>query len=222
MQPVRLGVERQLRTDQLIRGIVADLPTPSGSVAKILSMSVGLSVLFSLTAMLLWLGPRPEMGEAMRGAPFWIKAGYTFMVGTAGLFAIERLGRPGATATSSFVIIAITISVLTLAAGIEIAMAPSGDRLKLWLGNSSSVCLWAIAVLSLPLLMGAFLALRRLAPTRYAVAGVAAGLMAGGYGACIYSLHCTEYAMSFLATWYTFGVLLVAAAGALLSRLLRW
>jgi hypothetical protein len=191
-------------------------------VAKILAISLGLSILLSLTGMFLWLGPRPEIGVAMLSASFWIKAGYTFLVGTAGLFAIERLGRPGATATASFVIVAMAIALLALAAGIEIAMAPSGERSELLLGGSSSVCSWMIAVLSLPLLIGAFYTLRHLAPTRYALAGAAAGLMAGGYGACIYSLHCTEYALPFLATWYTFGVLAVALAGALMSRLLRW
>ena len=211
-----------MQTNELIRGIVADLPTPTGSVAKILTVSLSLSLIFSTAVMFLWLGPRPELGEAMRSTPFWIKAGYTFMIGSAGLFAIERLGRPGATAASSFAILAVTIAVLALSAGAEIAMAPPSERHQLWLGNSSSICPWVIAVLSLPLLVGAFLALRRLAPTHYAIAGAAAGLMAGGYGACIYSLHCTEYALSFLVTWYTFGVLLVAAVGALFSRLLRW
>ncbi len=96
-------------------------------------------------------------------------------------------------------------------------MSPSDDRSQLWLGNSSTVCPWAILALSIPILVAAFLALRQLAPTRYAVAGAA-----GGYGACIYSLHCTEYGMPFLATWYTLGVLLVAGIGVLLSGLLRW
>jgi hypothetical protein len=211
-----------VQTDELIRGIVADLPTPTGSVAKILTICLLLSLTFSFAIMFLWLGPRPELSEALRSAPFWIKAGYTFMIGTAGLFAIERLGRPGATAVSSFTILGVTIAVLALSAGAEIAMAPPSERHEIWLGNSSSICPWMIAVLSLPLLVGAFLSLRRLAPTHYATAGAAAGIMAGGYGACIYSLHCTEYALSFLATWYTFGVLLVAGLGALFSRFLRW
>jgi hypothetical protein len=211
-----------LRTDQLIRGIVADLPTRSGSVAKTLAISLTLSLAISVTATLLWLGPRPELSDAMRSSPFWIKAGYTFLIGTAGLFAIERLGRPGATATSSFVVLAMIIAVLAAAAGTEIVMTPAAERHRLWLGSSSSICPWLIAVVSLPILIGAFLALRQLAPTQYALAGAAAGLTAGGYGACIYSLHCTEYAISFLATWYTFGVFLVVAAGVMLSRLLRW
>lgn len=211
-----------MRTDQLIRGLVADLPTPSGSVAKVITISLSLSVLFSLAGMFLWLGPRPEIGEAIQSAPFWIKAGYTFVIGTAGLFALERLGRPGATAVSPFAVVLVAFPVLALAAGLELAMSPSVDRSQLWLGSSASVCPWTIVVLSVPLLVAAFLALRQLAPTRYAAAGTAAGLMAGGYGAFIYSLHCTEYGIPFLATWYTLGIFLVALVGMLLSGLLRW
>jgi hypothetical protein len=211
-----------LRTDQLIRGLVADLPTPSGSVAKTITVSLALSLICSTVAMLLWLGPRPELNEAMDTAAFWVKAGYTFIIGTAGLLALERLGRPGASATWAFAIVSVVLAAMAMAAAAEIAMAPSSDWSRLWFGKSSSFCPWAIVALSIPLLVAAFLALRRLAPTRYAIAGAAAGLMAGGYGACIYSLHCTEQTLPFLATWYTLGMLLIALAGVLFSRLLRW
>lgn len=211
-----------MKTDQLIQGLIADLPTQSGSVAKAITVSVSLSVIVSLTAMLLWFGLRPDIGEAMHSAPFWAKAGYALVIGTAGLFALERLGRPGASATLSFVIVSVAVTTLAIAGVTEIVMAPPGDVSQLWLGASSSICPWAIVGLSIPLLIAAFIALRQLAPTQFAIAGTAAGLMAGGYAACIYSLHCTEYGLSFLAIWYTLGMLIVAAGGALLSGLLRW
>ncbi|MBS0231875.1 MAG: DUF1109 domain-containing protein [Proteobacteria bacterium] len=211
-----------MRTDQLIRSLVADLPTPSGSVAKAIALNLSISTVISLATMLLWIGLRPEISDAMGTAPFWIKAGYTFILGTAGLFAIERLGRPGATAGSSFAVVTVVIAVLSVAATVEIFAAQAADRDQLWLGSSYSVCPWTIVVLSLPLLIAALCTLRQLAPTNYAAAGAAAGLMAGGYGACIYSLHCTEYGLPFLATWYTVGMLFVCIVGVLLSGLLRW
>ncbi|WP_409563075.1 NrsF family protein [Hyphomicrobium sp. MC8b] len=211
-----------MRTEQLITSLVADLPTSPGSVARIITASLLLSIIFSLTVMVLWLGLRPELGTAMHSAPFWIKAGYTFMIGTAGLFALERLGRPGAKATSSFALLSAIFAIVALSAGMEFFMSPPDERSQLWLGSSSSFCPWAIVTLSIPLLVAAFLALRQLAPTHYAVAGAAAGFMAGGYGACIYSLHCTEYGIPFLATWYSLGVLIVVGGGMLLSGLLRW
>ena len=211
-----------MRTDQLIRSLVADLPTSSGSVAKAIALNLSIATVISLATMLLWIGLRPEISEAMETAPFWIKAGYTFMLGTAGLFAVERLGRPGATAGSSFAVGMVTISVVSVAAAVEIFAAQAADRDQLWLGSSYLICPWAIVVLSLPLLVAALAILRQLAPTNYLAAGGAAGLMAGGYGACVYSLHCTEYGLPFLATWYTAGVLFVCVIGILLSGLLRW
>jgi hypothetical protein len=66
-------------------------------------------------------------------------------------------------------------------------------------------------------------AVRRLAPTQPMRAGAAAGLLAGATGAWIYAFHCDEYAVPFLALWYTLGILIAGAAGALLGRrLLRW
>jgi hypothetical protein len=211
-----------LRTQELIRGLVADLPTPSGSVAKAISVALALSVAFSMTLMVLWLGLRPELDEAMLSAAFWMKAGYTFLIGTAGLVALERLGRPGASAAPAFAIVAVAVVSIALAGAAELMMVPAADRSTLWLGNSSLFCPWGIVALSIPVLIAGFLALRRLAPTRFALAGAAAGLMAGGYGACIYSLHCTEQTLPFLATWYTLGITLIALAGILFSRLLRW
>ena len=42
-------------------------------------------------------------------------------------------------------------------------------------------------------------------------------------GAFAYTLHCPELAPAFVAVWYVLGMLIPAAAGALLApRLLRW
>jgi len=65
--------------------------------------------------------------------------------------------------------------------------------------------------------------LRQLAPTRLAIAGAAAGLLAGGVGASVYGLYCGETAATFVVIWYTLGIAAGAALGAVIgSRLLRW
>ena len=46
---------------------------------------------------------------------------------------------------------------------------------------------------------------------------------AGAAGAFVYCFHCTEEAAPFIAVWYTLGIAVVTAIGALLGRsLLRW
>jgi hypothetical protein len=103
-----------------------------------------------------------------------------------------------------------------------IAASPD-DRGELLLGHSAATCPFTIALLSVPLFVAAFWAIKGLAPTRLALAGAASGLLAGSGGALMYALYCPEMGAPFIAIWYLLGMLIPAAAGALLApRLLRW
>jgi hypothetical protein len=91
------------------------------------------------------------------------------------------------------------------------------------MGHSAMLCPWRILVIGLPILAGAVWAVRGLAPTRLGLAGLAAGVAAGGLGAAIYALACNETSAPFLAVWYTLGIAALTGLGALFgSRLLRW
>ena len=68
------------------------------------------------------------------------------------------------------------------------------------------------------MLVGAFWVLRGLAPTRLTVAGAAAGLAAGAIASLVYSFHCDESAMPFIAVWYTLGILIPGLIGAIAGR----
>jgi hypothetical protein len=77
--------------------------------------------------------------------------------------------------------------------------------------------------MALPIFAAALLVLKSMAPTRPALAGAAAGGLAGGVGAAVYALHCVELTAPFLAVWYVSGIALPVLAGAVLGpRLLRW
>ena len=102
------------------------------------------------------------------------------------------------------------------------AAAP-GERTALLLGKTWAVCPFLIAMLSVPGFIAACGAMRGLAPTRPALAGAAAGLLAGAVATAVYALHCPEMAAPFLATWYLLGMLIPTAIGAALGpHLLRW
>jgi hypothetical protein len=65
--------------------------------------------------------------------------------------------------------------------------------------------------------------MRHGAPTRPALAGAVAGLLAGGLGAALYAAHCTDDSPLFVATWYTIAIAGVTIVGSLLGRyFLRW
>jgi hypothetical protein len=77
--------------------------------------------------------------------------------------------------------------------------------------------------LAIPIFIGLLWAYRRLAPTRLRAAGAAAGLAAGASAATLYCLHCPETSALFVLTWYSLGIAMMTAIGALLGpRLLRW
>ncbi|HUI21148.1 MAG TPA: NrsF family protein, partial [Methylocella sp.] len=58
---------------------------------------------------------------------------------------------------------------------------------------------------------------------RPALAGAAAGLLAGAIGAAFYATHCPDDSPLFVATWYTLAIAFVTAIGAIAgARLLRW
>lgn len=213
-----------MKTEDLI-ALLAHDATPVRRPA--LPVRLGLVALAGAVAafviLIPWLGIRPDLAVAVTGSTYWMKTLYTLGVGVAGFALAERLSRPGAkgrigwTLAGLFVIAILTIAVSQL-------MSTSPDQIRaVFMGSSWDKCPWRILVLSLPGLVVILWAMRRFAPTRPALAGAAAGLLAGGVGATVYGLHCQEVAAPFVALWYSLGMVLTAAVGAVAgSRLLRW
>ena len=121
---------------------------------------------------------------------------------------------------------ALVAAVLAFAVAIgalDLLRQPAADWSRQIFGHSALICPVAILILSLPALAGLLWAARRLAPVRVWLAGAAAGLAAGGLAAFAYSLGCTEGSLTFVSIWYTAGVALATAFGALIGpRVLRW
>lgn len=213
-----------MATDDLIARLTRDLkPVPRSSVAKRLAIGLGLGFAASWLLMVWWLGMRPDITEASATMPFWGKLAYTLLLAVIGAWAVKRIAYPLGSIVINLVLMAVALFAFgILAAGI-FAMAPPEMHYTMLTGKSLAVCTFNIVVLSMPLLIGAFWVLRGLAPTRLTVAGAAAGIAAGAIGSVIYSFHCTESAMPFVAIWYTLGVLIPGLIGAVAGRFfLRW
>ncbi len=106
---------------------------------------------------------------------------------------------------------------------VDLALAPAEARPNMLLGSSALLCPFFIAALSAPFFVAGIAFMRQAAPTRLTLAGASVGLAAGALGAWVYSFHCTEGGLPFLALWYSLGIIAVTAAGAVLGRaLLRW
>ena len=213
-----------MRTDELIEHLSGTIvPVPKAQVLRLLVLGLGAGAVLSAFLMIATIGIRADLMAAMGGRAFWLKFVYTSVVAVLGLAIVDRLARPDASAGRlSFLLMAPFLVVVVLAAA-EFLPADAATRHALIMGHSARVCSVLIAGLALPLFTGLFWALRQLAPTRLTEAGAAAGLLAGSAAATIYAFHCTESTPTFVAIWYSAGILLTALLGAALGRvLLRW
>jgi hypothetical protein len=173
--------------------------------------------------MFTWLGVNPFFGE-MPGQPmFWVREAFCAALAAGGVLVVARLGRPGATLGQLPLLLALPVLAMWVLGAVVLVGAPPAERSALIRGVSWTVCSANIVALSIPVFVAVVAWQRRLAPTMLRRAGAAAGFAAGAIGALVYTLHCPELEAPFLGLWYVLGMLVPAAAGALLGpRLLRW
>ncbi len=212
-----------MKTDELIGLLAKDAaPATPKPVAPGLLTAALVGALVSGLALVVWLGLRP-MGAAMHSPPFWMKTAYTALVAIAGFMITARLARPGARMGWAPWIVAAAVAWLAILAMMEMRRTPPSGMSHLWLGWTWKICALRILALSTPVFVAVLWLLRRMAPTRLALAGAAAGLFAGGVGATVYGLYCEETAAAFVVVWYSLGMAACAALGAVIGpRLLRW
>lgn len=211
-----------MKTDDLITMIATQAgPAPRVSVARRL---VPAGVVGGLVAAAIVLGVLGLIPAAMFTEPGpWIKIGYASTLAIAAGWLFARLGKPGASGKQATSAVIGVVVVMAMAGVLSYLGTPESERAAALLGHSWLVCPWAILTLSLPVMAGAFWAMRGFAPTNLIFAGAACGMFSGSVAALAYALACTEPAAPFIAVWYTLGIALCGALGAMLGpKLLRW
>jgi hypothetical protein len=213
-----------MRTDDLIATLSAGAtPVPRGLAWRRIGVACALALAAAFGVLMIGWGLRPDLHTAMRTPPFWMKAGYTSVLAVAGLLLLDRSGRPGARGGVGLALLIAAVAGIIFLTARELMLLPMSAWRADMMGATSWRCPIRITVLAAPAFALALWTLRRMAPTRPALAGAAAGLLAGGLGATVYGLYCQETAAAFTASWYTLGVAVWAAIGALVGpRLLRW
>ncbi len=213
-----------MRTDDLLDAMAADLrPTPRGAMTLRLAVGAAAGGAVALLLVICLLGLRGDLIEAIGGAFIWIKAGYTVLMAAVAFWAVSRLSRPGGRADAAPWIAGTLVLGFVAAAGMELVSTDSSHHAHMVHGNSFSYCLSAIITLSIPVLAAMLLAMRAFAPTQPTLAGLAAGVFSGAVAATVYGLSCAESTATFVATWYTLGMVLSGALGAAAGRwVLRW
>ena len=213
-----------MNTDDLIESLARDLkPTPRGQSARRMALGVGAGAVVTLALVAWTLGFNPDLARAVTMHAFWVKWGYSLSLGAIALLAVARLGRPEAPAPRGLWLLSLPVLLLAAIGVAEMIHTPRSAWMALWLGKSWTRCPWLVLSLAMPIFIGLLWSFRRMAPTRLRAAGAAAGLSAGAIAATLYCLHCPEMSALFVLTWYSLGILLAAAVGALVGpRFLRW
>lgn len=213
-----------MKTEELIAMLASGAEAAeSHALQRRYVIALGWGAFGTTLLMAILLGVRPDLAEASRLPMFWVKLAFPAALLAGALVAVLRLSRPGVRLGRVPAAIAAPVLAMWLLAGVVLLGAAPGERDELVLGQSAASCPFTIALLSVPLFIAVLWAMKGLAPTRLALAGAAAGLLAGAGGALIYALHCPEMAAPFLGIWYVLGMLIPAVLGALFgSRLMRW
>lgn len=213
-----------METERLIDSLAADVrPVSPRQVSRWIALTALAGGFVALAVVVAWLGLRHDLAVAMTGRMFWMKAAYAAVLAVAGFWCAERLARPAASPRRGAALGFAAVAVMGALGVVTLMGAEPSERAAVWLGHSWRRCPINVLALSLPTLAGALWAMRRFAPTRLRLSGAAAGLFAGGVGAVLYGLHCSETSPMFLATWYSLGMALSAGLGALIGPwALRW
>ncbi|HEY5290643.1 MAG TPA: DUF1109 domain-containing protein [Caulobacteraceae bacterium] len=214
-----------MKTSELIAVLATadSAPVRPAAPANRIASAALVGATAALAILALWLGFQP-LAAAAGASWFWMKAGYSLAAATAGFLLLVRLARPGARiGFAGAAVGCAALFVIWMLAAHASMWASDDHRTALWLGETWRVCAFRILVLAAPIYAGVIIILRRLAPTRLALSGAAAGLLAGGLSAVVYGLYCQENAAPFVAAWYSAGIAGSALIGAALGpRLLRW
>jgi hypothetical protein len=213
-----------MKTDELVTLLATGGgAVETGAVARRYTLSLGWGAFGATLLMAILLGVRPDIDAAARLPMFWIKLVFPASLAVATLVVATRLSRPGARLGGALGAIVVPVLVIWLYAAWVLLGAPSTERAELIMGRTWKYCLLGIPTLAVPVFAATLWAMKGLAPTRLALAGAAAGLLAGAVAALVYALHCPEMEAPFLGVWYVAGMLIPAAAGALLGPfVLRW
>lgn len=184
------------------------------------ALALGLPVAL---AIMLGFGVRPDLLDVVGNPMLWAKLAFPGAVAVISLLWVLRLSRPGMPTGHLPTSLALPALGMCLLAAMAMVQAAPADRAALVMGTTWRVCTLNIALVAVPVFVGGFWAIKGLAPTRLALTGAVAGLMAGAAGAVVYALHCPELDAPFLLVWNGLGMLVPAAAGAALGpRLLKW
>ncbi|HRK72447.1 MAG TPA: DUF1109 domain-containing protein [Micropepsaceae bacterium] len=213
-----------MKTGDLIKALSLEVPPVRPSaMRRDFARWVIPAAAVSVAVMLGTIGLRPDLRQALEHPAIWTKFFIVGSLGMTGFIAAMRSSQPERTGAPWIGVFFAVVVMAGIAGAVQLFGYDESQWMMLWLGSTSAQCPFIIAGLALPILAAALWVMGRCAPSNLRLAGAAAGIFAGGLSALVYSFHCSEAPIAFVATWYVGGIVAVGALGALIGpRVLRW
>lgn len=212
-----------MRTDDLIKALDADASSKAMPLRSAWRVAAGAAVVIAAVVFWLTIGPRHDIATAMHSMRFLAKFAFTITLAISAFVFIRRLSTPGASTGRAAAWMVAAPVLLVVAVVLELFAVPQAEWGTRLVGSNMMICMALIPLIGIGPLAIFLWMLRYGAPTRPVLAGVAAGLLAGGLSATFYAAHCFDDSPLFVATWYTIAIVILAALGGLGGRLfVRW
>mgnify|MGYP001142658761 CR=1 FL=1 len=156
-----------MKTDELIAILASD----AGAVAprvwqRRYALALGLGVLGAALLMVMLLGVRPDIADAVRLPMFWVKLAFPAALAALALLVAVRLSRPGVALGRLGSVLAAPVLAIWLLAGVSLLGAAPEDRGMLVWGETWAACLVNVPLLSVPAFVGLLWVMKTLAPVR--------------------------------------------------------
>ncbi len=213
-----------MKTDDLISMLATGVtPVDRHEFSRRFGIAVATGAALATLLVAATLHARADLADVAVTPLFWAKVALPLSLLVGAWWMVTRLARPGMATGASWLGVTVPFAAVWLGALYVITQTPAGERAAAVLGQTWRVCPFNIAVLSMPVFIAVFWALRGLAPTRLRLTGAVGGLLSGAVATLAYCLHCPEMGVAFWGVWYVLGMLVPTAMGAWLApRLLRW
>jgi hypothetical protein len=210
-------------TNELIRTLAADAGKPVAPLSTVWWGAAGLAIAVAAAVFFATLGLRPDIAAAAGTPRFLFKFAITVTLAASAFGAARALSRPGDAWRRAMPYLAAAPALIVTGVVAELILLPPDAWSASLFGVNAIVCLTSISLIGIGPLAIFLLALRQSAPTRPALAGAVAGLLAGGIAATFFAAKCMDDSPLFVATWYTIAIAGLAVLGAVsANRLARW
>ncbi|MCB1515623.1 MAG: DUF1109 family protein [Hyphomicrobiaceae bacterium] len=212
-----------MRTDDFIKALAADTATPQPRPRRALGLALAVGVALAGILFAVFLGPRADIAAAIGTWRFQLKLIVMAVLLASTVVVLLRLTHPDVRPRSALLPLALAPLLLVTGIAAELMSTPPESWSARAMGTNSLVCLTIVPLLALTPLVVVFAALRNAAPASPALAGAAAGILAGAVSATYYATLCTDDSPLFVATWYTIAIGGLACIAAIVGRqLLKW